>query len=150
MRVTIQKVSEASVMINQKVKSEIKQGLVVLLGISEDDCLDDIEWLCKKIIALRVFSDEQGKMNQSLLDIDGQILLISQFTLFASTKKGNRPSYIRSAHPDIAIPLYEAFHKCLEKLLDKQISTGEFGADMKVSLCNDGPVTINIDSKTRE
>ena len=150
MRVTIQRVSEASVMINQKVKSEIKQGLVVLLGISEDDCLDDIEWLCKKIIALRVFSDEHGKMNQSLLDVDGQILLISQFTLFASTKKGNRPSYIRSAHPDIAIHLYEAFHKCLEKLLDKQISTGEFGADMKVSLCNEGPVTINIDSKTRE
>ena len=150
MRVTIQRVSEASVLINQKVKSEIKQGLVVLLGISEDDCLDDIEWLCKKIIALRVFSDEQGKMNQSLLDVDGQILLISQFTLFASTKNGNRPSYIRSAHPDVAIPLYEAFHKCLEKLLDKQISTGEFGADMKVSLCNDGPVTINIDSKTRE
>jgi len=150
MRVTIQRVSEASVLINQKVKSEIKQGLVVLLGISADDSLDDIEWLCKKIIALRVFSDEQRKMNQSLLDVDGQILLISQFTLFASTKKGNRPSYIRSAHPDIAIPLYEAFHKCLEKLLDKQISTGEFGADMKVSLCNDGPVTINIDSKTRE
>ena len=150
MRVTIQRVSEASVLINQKVKSEIKQGLVVLLGISEDDCLNDIEWLCKKIIALRVFSDEQGKMNKSLLDVNGQILLISQFTLFASTKKGNRPSYIRSAQPDIAIPLYEAFHKCLEKLLDKQISTGEFGADMKVSLCNDGPVTINIDSKTRE
>ena len=150
MRVTIQRVSEASVLINEKVKSEIKQGLVVLLGISADDCLDDIEWLCKKIIALRVFSDEQGKMNQSLLDVDGQILLISQFTLFASTKKGNRPSYIRSAHPDIAIPLYEQFHKCLEQLLEKQIATGEFGADMKVSLCNDGPVTINIDSKTRE
>ena len=150
MRVTIQRVSQASVLINQKVKSEIKQGLVVLLGISADDRSDDIEWLCKKIIALRVFSDEQGKMNQSVSDVDGQILLISQFTLFASTKKGNRPSYIRSAHPDIAIPLYEAFHKCLEKLLDKQISTGEFGADMQVSLCNDGPVTINIDSKTRE
>ena len=150
MRVTIQRVSEASVLINQKVKSEIKQGLVLLLGISEDDCLDDIEWLCKKIIALRVFSDEQGKMNQSLLDVNGQILLISQFTLFASTKKGNRPSYIRSARPDIAIPFYEAFHECLENLLDKQISTGEFGADMKVSLCNDGPVTINIDSKIRE
>ena len=150
MRVAIQRVSEASVLINHKVKSEIKHGLVVLLGISVDDCIDDVEWLCKKIIALRVFSDEQGKMNQSLLDVDGQILLISQFTLFASTKKGNRPSYIRSAHPDVAIPLYEAFHKCLEKLLDKQISTGEFGADMKVSLCNDGPVTINIDSKTRE
>ena len=150
MRVTIQRVSEASVLINQKVKSEIKHGLVVLLGISTDDSLDDIEWLCKKIIALRVFSDEQGKMNQSLLDVDGQILLISQFTLFASTKKGNRPSYIRSAHPDIAIPLYEAFHKSLEQLLDKEIATGEFGADMKVPLCNDGPVTINIDSKTRE
>ena len=150
MRVTIQRVSEASVLINQKVKSEIQQGLVVLLGISEDDCLDDIEWLCKKIIDLRIFSDEQGKMNKSLLDVDGQILLISQFTLFASTKKGNRPSYNRSARPDIAIPLYKAFHKSLVKLLDKQISTGEFGADMKVSLCNEGPVTINIDSKTRE
>ena len=100
----------------------------MLLGISADDCLDDIEKLL-----LRVFSDEQGKMNKSLIDVDGQILLISQFTLFASTKKGNRPSYIRSAHPDIAIPLYEAFHKCLEKLLHKQIPTGEFGADMKVS-----------------
>lgn len=150
MRVTIQRVSEASVLINQKVKSEIKQGLVVLLGISTDDCSDDIEWLCKKITALRIFSDEQGKMNQSLSDVNGQILLISQFTLFASTKKGNRPSYIRSANPDIAIPLYEEFHKCLEQLLDKQIATGEFGADMKVRLCNDGPVTINIDSKTRE
>ena len=150
MRVTIQRVSQASVLINQKVKSEIKQGLVVLLGISADDRSDDIEWLCKKIIALRVFSDEQGKMNQSVSDVDGQILLISQFTLFASTKKGNRPSYIRSAHPDIAIPLYEQFQKCLEQLLDKKIATGVFGADMKVSLCNDGPVTINIDSKTRE
>jgi len=150
MRVTIQRVSEASVLINQKVKSEIKQGLVVLLGISADDRSDDIEWLCKKITALRIFSDEQGKMNQSLSDVDGELLLISQFTLFASTKKGNRPSYIRSAHPDIAIPLYEEFHKCLEQLLGKQIATGEFGADMKVSLCNDGPVTINIDSKTRE
>ena len=150
MRVTIQRVSEASVLINQKVKSEIKQGLVVLLGISADDRSDDIEWLCKKITALRIFSDEQGKMNQSLSDVDGELLLISQFTLFASTKKGNRPSYIRSAHPDIAIPLYEEFHRYLEQLLGKQIASGEFGADMKVSLCNDGPVTINIDSKTRE
>ncbi len=150
MRVTIQRVSEASVLIDQQVKSEIKQGLVVLLGISTDDCADDIEWLCKKIIALRVFSDEQGKMNKSLLDVDGKILLISQFTLFASTKKGNRPSYIRSAQPDIAIPLYEEFYKRLAELLGKPIATGEFGADMKVSLCNDGPVTINIDSKIRE
>jgi len=150
MRVTIQRVSEASVLIDQQVKSEIKHGLVVLLGISTDDCADDIEWLCKKIIALRVFSDKQGKMNKSLLDVDGKILLISQFTLFASTKKGNRPSYIRSAQPDIAIPLYEEFHKRLEELLGKPIATGEFGADMKVSLCNDGPVTINIDSKIRE
>ena len=150
MRVTIQRVSEASVLINQKVKSEIKQGLVLLLGISSDDCSDDIEWLCKKITSLRIFSDEQGKMNQSLIDVKGQILLISQFTLFASTKKGNRPSFIRSAHPDIAIPLYEEFHKCLEQLLDKPIASGEFGADMKVRLCNDGPVTINIDSKIRE
>ena len=150
MRVTIQRVSEASVLINQQVKSEIKQGLVVLLGIRAEDGIDDVEWLCKKIAALRVFSDEQGKMNKSLSDVDGEILLISQFTLFASTKKGNRPSYIRSAHPDIAIPLYEEFHKCLEQLLGKEIATGEFGADMKVCLCNDGPVTINIDSKRRE
>jgi len=150
MRVTIQRVSEASVLVNQEAKSKIKQGLVVLLGISSDDCSDDIEWLCKKIIALRIFADEQGKMNKSLLDIDGEILLISQFTLFASTKKGNRPSYIRSAHPDIAIPLYEEFHKCLEQLSGKVLATGEFGADMKVCLCNDGPVTINIDSKIRE
>ena len=150
MRVTIQRVSEASVLINQKVKSEIKQGLVLLLGISSDDCSDDIEWLCKKITSLRIFSDEQGKMNQSLIDVKGQILLISQFTLFASTKKGNRPSFIRSAHPDIAIPLYEEFHKYLEQLLDTPIASGEFGADMKVRLCNVGPVTINIDSKIRE
>lgn len=150
MRVTIQRVSEASVLINQQLRSKIGQGLVVLLGICTDDNADDIEWLCKKIVALRIFSDEQGKMNKSLSDVGGEILLISQFTLFASTKKGNRPSYIRSAHPDIAIPLYEAFHKYLMQLTGKEIATGEFGADMKVSLCNDGPVTINIDSKTRE
>jgi len=149
MRVTIQRVSEASVLINQELRSEIGQGLVVLLGICTDDNADDIGWLCKKIVALRIFSDEQGKMNKSLSDVGGEILLISQFTLFASTKKGNRPSYVRSAHPDIAIPLYEAFHKCLMQLTGKEIASGEFGADMKVSLCNDGPVTIIIDSKNR-
>ena len=141
MRVTIQRVSEASVKINQDIKSHIGKGLVVFLGIGEADIRDDIEWLCKKIIALRIFSDEHAKMNKSL---------IGQFTLFASTRKGNRPSYINSAQPDIAFPLYVEFHKYLEKLLGKQIATGKFGADMKVSLCNDGPVTINIDSKKRE
>ena len=150
MRVTIQRVSEASVKINQEIKSHIGKGLVVFLGVGEADVRDDIEWLCKKIIALRIFSDEHAKMNKSLIDINGDILLISQFTLFASTRKGNRPSYINSAQPDIAFPLYVEFHEYLEKLLGKQIATGKFGADMKVSLCNDGPVTINIDSKKRE
>ena len=150
MRLTIQRVSEASVQINQKIKSQINQGLLVLLGVGTDDTEADVEWLCNKLVALRFFSDELGKMNKSITDVNGDILLISQFTLFASTKKGNRPSYIRSARPDVAIPLYRAFHKRLEVLLGKPVATGEFGADMKVSLCNDGPVTLNIDSKNRE
>jgi D-tyrosyl-tRNA(Tyr) deacylase len=150
MRVTIQRVSEASVKIDDKMKAQIEHGLLVLVGICEDDVTSDIEWLCNKITSLRIFSDDNGKMNKSIVDVSGDILLISQFTLFASVKKGNRPSYIRSASPDIAIPLYEAFHECLENTLGKKVQTGEFGADMKVSLCNDGPVTINIDSKNRE
>jgi D-tyrosyl-tRNA(Tyr) deacylase len=150
MRLTIQRVTEASVLISQEVKSSIKQGLVILLGICEEDSFSDIDWLCKKIIAMRIFSDEQNKMNKSIIDVNGEILLISQFTLYASVKKGNRPSYIRAASPSEAIPLYEQFKVHLEASLGKSIATGEFGADMKVHLCNDGPVTINIDSKNRE
>ena len=150
MRLTIQRVSEASVLIHHKLKSKINHGLLILLGVGTDDAEEDVEWLCNKLVALRIFSDEDGKMNKSIMDVNGDILLISQFTLFASTKKGNRPSYIRSARPEIAIPLYKAFHKRLEVLLRKPVATGEFGADMKVLLSNDGPVTLNIDSKNRE
>lgn len=150
MRVVIQRVSEASVTINGSVKSSIATGLMILLGIEETDNQEDIDWLCKKITALRVFDDEQGVMNKSILDIHGEILLISQFTLMASTKKGNRPSYIRAAKPTISIPLYEQFCKTLTEVLGKPIGTGEFGADMKVSLINDGPVTICIDTKNKE
>lgn len=150
MRVVIQRVSEASVTINGSVKSSIATGFMILLGIEETDNQEDIDWLCKKITALRVFDDEQGVMNKSILDIHGEILLISQFTLMASTKKGNRPSYIRAAKPTISIPLYEQFCKTLTEVLGKPIGTGEFGADMKVSLINDGPVTICIDTKNKE
>jgi len=150
MRVTIQRVSEASVMINGRLFSKIHQGLVILLGISAEDDLNDILWLVNKISALRIFSDIEGKMNKSIIDVGGDVLLISQFTLFASTKKGNRPSFIRSAHPDIAIPLYQAFQKQIEQALGKSVFTGQFGTDMYVSLINDGPVTINIDSKNKE
>jgi len=150
MRVIIQRVSEASVVINQKLKSDIKGGLVVLLGIGDEDSIEDIEWMCNKICKLRIFADNEGKMNLSLVDIKGELLLISQFTLFASTKKGNRPSYIQSADPQIALPLYNEFILCMENKLNKAISTGEFGAEMKVHLINDGPVTINIDSKNKE
>ena len=150
MRAVIQRVSEASVTINNNVKSQIKIGLLVLLGIEENDTEKDIEWLVKKIIQLRIFSDADDKMNLSVQDINGDILLISQFTLFASTKKGNRPSFLRSAKPDIAIPLYEQFIGETEKQFGKKIFTGEFGADMKVELLNDGPVTIIIDSRNME
>lgn len=150
MRVVIQRVSEASVTINGSVKSSIATGFMILLGIEETDNQEDIDWLCKKITALRVFDDEQGVMNKSILDLHGEILLISQFTLMASTKKGNRPSYIRAAKPTISIPLYEQFCKTLTEVLGKPIGTGEFGADMKVSLINDGPVTICIDTKNKE
>ena len=150
MRVVIQRVSEASVTINQKVAGEIQTGLLVLLGIEDADGQEDIDWLVKKLVNLRIFPDDNGVMNTSVKDIDGGILLISQFTLHASTKKGNRPSYIKAAKPETAIPLYEAFIKSLEASLGKPIQTGEFGADMKVRLLNDGPVTICIDSKNRE
>ena len=149
MRVVIQRVSEASVTIEGKVTGEIAQGLVVLVGIEAQDNQEDLLWMASKIVNQRIFSDAEGKMNQSLLDIKGDVLLISQFTLHASTKKGNRPSYIKAAKPDVAIPLYEQMIGALEQELGKEIGTGEFGADMKVSLINDGPVTIVIDSKNR-
>lgn len=145
----IQRVSEASVTINSAIKGEIGKGLMILLGIEDSENQEDIEWLTKKIINLRIFPDENEVMNKSLLDVDGDILLISQFTLHASTKKGNRPSYIKAAKPDFAIPMYEKFIFVLEKEFGKSIQTGEFGADMKVALVNDGPVTIVIDSKNR-
>lgn len=149
MRVVLQRVSEASVVINNENVASIKKGLLVLLGIVNEDTQDDIEWLCKKIVNLRVFPDENGVMNTSVLDAGGDIILVSQFTLHASTKKGNRPSYIKAAKPETAIPLYEAFKDRLQIELGKAVQTGQFGADMKVHLVNDGPVTIIIDSKNR-
>lgn len=150
MKVVIQRVSEASVTIDGKVKSEIKTGYLVLLGICTTDDEKESEWLCKKIVGLRIFNDGEGLMNRSIQDVDGDIIVVSQFTLHALTKKGNRPSYIEAARPEQAIPLYEDFCKKLEVQLGKPIQTGEFGADMKVKLLNDGPVTIIIDSKNRE
>ncbi|MTI33373.1 D-aminoacyl-tRNA deacylase [Xanthovirga aplysinae] len=150
MRVVIQRVSEASVTIEGKVNGSIGKGLMILVGIEEDDKQGDIAWLGKKIVNLRIFEDEEGKMNKSLLDINGELLVVSQFTLHASTKKGNRPSYIKAAKPQIAIPLYDNFVEELESLTNKKIHTGEFGADMKVMLINDGPVTITIDTKNKE
>ena len=150
MIVVIQRVSEASVKINQSIQGSIKSGFMILLGICHEDNQEDINWLCKKIVNLRVFGDQEGKMNLSIKDIQGEILLISQFTLHASTKKGNRPSFIDAAKPEVAIPLYEQFIWQLEQELEQSIQTGEFGADMKVSLINDGPVTIIIDSKNRK
>ena len=150
MRVLIQRTKHASVTIEGRCKSAIKQGLLVLVGIEDSDGKEDIEWLCKKIVNLRIFDDENGVMNRSVLDIDGEILVVSQFTLHASTKKGNRPSCIRASKPEIAIPLYEAFCKELSLSLGKEVGTGEFGADMKVELLNDGPVTIWMDTKNKE
>jgi D-tyrosyl-tRNA(Tyr) deacylase len=149
MRVVIQRVSEASVTIDGTIEGKIETGFMILLGIGHEDTIEDIEWLVQKITNLRVFGDEDGKMNLSILDIKGEILLISQFTLFASTKKGNRPSFIQSAKPEFAIPLYEKFIDAL-KGSNIRVETGKFGADMKVMLVNDGPVTIIIDSKNRE
>lgn len=145
----IQRVSESSVKIEGKIKAQIGLGLMILVGIEEADGPEDIEWLSKKIVNLRIFPDENEVMNRSLLDVNGEILLISQFTLHASTKKGNRPSYIKAAKPDIAIPIYEKMITALETELGKSIGTGVFGADMKVNLINDGPVTIVMDTKNR-
>ncbi len=150
MRVVIQRTTGASVTIEGENKESIGSGLVVLLGIEGDDHDEDISWLVRKIVNLRIFDDEQGVMNKSVLDTGGDILLVSQFTLHASTKKGNRPSYIRAAHPDYAVPLYEKFIHQLELGLGKPVFTGEFGAMMKVSLVNDGPVTILMDTKNKE
>jgi D-aminoacyl-tRNA deacylase len=150
MRVVIQRVSSASVAIEGHIKSEIKTGLLILLGIEEADSAEDIGWLCRKIAALRIFPDEAGLMNKSVVEISGELLLISQFTLHASTKKGNRPSFIRAAKPPVAIPLYEQFIEQLRLETGRPVFTGEFGADMKVALVNDGPVTISMDSKKPE
>ena len=150
MRTVIQRVKRASVEIEGKITSEISNGLLVLLGIEDTDDTEDIEWLSGKISRLRVFDDKKGVMNLSVKEIDGEILLISQFTLHASIKKGNRPSYIKAAKPEIAIPLYEKFKKQLEIDVGKTVQTGEFGAEMQISLINDGPVTIIIDTKNRE
>lgn len=150
MRVVIQRVSEASVTIDNNIRSSIGKGLLVLAGIEDTDSREDIEWLSAKIVQLRIFNDEAGVMNLSLRDAGGELLLVSQFTLHASTKKGNRPSYIRASKPPVAVPLYEQFIAQLETELGKPIGTGEFGADMKVALINDGPVTIIIDSKNKE
>jgi len=150
MRVVLQRVLKASVTIDEKIISKIDNGLLILLGIEAEDTLEDIEWLTKKIINLRIFNDENGVMNNSLLTINGDAIIVSQFTLHASTKKGNRPSYMKAAKPEISIPLYQLFITSFEKQLNKKVGTGEFGADMQVLLINDGPVTINIDSKRRE
>lgn len=150
MRAVIQRVSHAAVTIHGREKSRIGWGLLVLLGIEQEDTQDDITWLCKKIATMRIFSDDAGLMNRSVQDIGGALLVVSQFTLHASTKKGNRPSFIRAARPETAIPMYEQFVKTLEQESGCPVQTGAFGADMKVSLLNDGPVTILIDSKSRE
>ena len=150
MRVVIQKVTQASVTIENQTVASINKGLLVLVGIEDTDTNDDIAWLSAKIVNLRVFDDDNGVMNLSVKDIDSQVLIVSQFTLHASTKKGNRPSYIKAARPEVAIPIYEAFIKHTETLLAKPIPTGQFGAMMQVSLCNDGPVNILIDSKNKE
>ncbi len=150
MRVVIQRVSHASVSIEGTVKSEIKQGYLVFVGIEEADNEEDIQWLSRKIVGLRVFDDENGVMNKSVTDIDGEILVISQFTLWASYKKGNRPSYLRAGSHAVTVPLYERFCKVLSETLGKEVKTGEFGAEMKVELLNDGPVTICMDTKNKE
>ena len=150
MRILIQRVKRASVTIDNAIKSKIDEGMLILIGIEESDTAEDIDWLVKKSVNLRIFDDENGVMNKSILDSNGEVLAVSQFTLMASTKKGNRPSYIRAAKPEISIPLYEEFCRRMESALNKPIATGVFGADMKVELINDGPVTIFIDSKNRE
>lgn len=150
MKIVLQRVSEASVTVDGEKTADIKKGLLVLVGIEDADTQEDIDWLAGKIIKMRIFGDENDVMNCSVQDIDGDIIVVSQFTLHASTKKGNRPSYIKAAKPEFAIPMYENFVKSLEKEFNKKVQTGIFGADMKVSLINDGPVTILIDSKNRD
>ncbi len=150
MRTVIQRVSKASVTIEGQMKSQIRQGMLVLLGICDEDDKEDIEWMVRKIINLRIFDDENGVMNKSILETGGDILVISQFTLYASYKKGNRPSWIKAAKPETAVPLYEEFCRILQLSLGKNIGTGEFGANMKVELLNDGPVTICMDTKNKE
>ncbi len=150
MRAVIQRVSQASVIIDERKTASINGGLLVFLGIEIEDTNEDEKWLVNKISSLRIFSDEQGKMNKSVTEIDGEAIVVSQFTLHAKTKKGNRPSYIKSAKPEQAIPLYEQFKEDLSIAIEKKVQSGEFGADMKVSLTNDGPVTIIIDSKNKE
>jgi D-tyrosyl-tRNA(Tyr) deacylase len=150
MRVVIQRVSSATVHIHDELRASIQTGLLVLLGIEDQDTIDDITWLSAKLVQLRIFNDENGLMNRSVIDVKGDILLVSQFTLHSSTKKGNRPSFLRAAKPDIAIPIYEKMIQQLQQDLGKPISTGEFGADMQVALINDGPVTIIMDTKNKE
>ena len=150
MRIVVQRVLEASVSIEGQIYSQIQQGFLIRLGIENNDTEEDVKWLSNKIANLRIFSDENGQMNKSILDEKGQVLVVSQFTLHAKTKKGNRPSFIEAARPEIAIPLYETFIKCLSLDAQQEVQTGKFGADMQVSLCNDGPVTILIDSKNKE
>lgn len=150
MKIVLQRVSEASVTVDQKIVADIQKGLLILVGIEDADTQEDIDWLAGKIIKMRIFGDENDVMNCSVQDIDGEIIVVSQFTLHASTKKGNRPSYIKASKPDFAIPMYENFVKSLEKEFSKKVQTGIFGADMKVNLLNDGPVTIVMDSKNRE
>ncbi len=150
MRAVIQRVSKASVSIDGKVKSSIGQGFLILLGICEEDNTEDVNWLAHKMVNLRVFDDENHVMNRSIMEVEGNVLVVSQFTLFASYKKGNRPSWIRAAKHEISIPLYESFCKQMSELIGQNVSTGEFGADMQVELVNDGPVTICIDTKNKE
>jgi D-tyrosyl-tRNA(Tyr) deacylase len=150
MRTVLQRVSKASVAVDGKMISSIGNGLLILLGIEDADTKEDIDWLTNKVLNLRIFNDENGVMNRSVLDTDGDIIVVSQFTLHASTKKGNRPSYIKAAKPDVAIPVYESFVQVLEQKFGKKVGTGIFGADMKVELLNDGPVTIIVDTKNRD
>ena len=150
MRLVIQRVTHASVTIEGKVKSAIGPGLLILVGVESADTTEDVDWLVRKVAALRIFDDEQGVMNRSVQDINGEALVVSQFTLFASTKKGNRPSWLKAAPHDISVPLYEAFCQRLSQAMGKPVGTGEFGADMKVELLNDGPVTILMDTKDKE
>lgn len=150
MRILVQRVTKASVTIDNNIKSKIEKGILIFVGIEESDNKEDIEWLTNKVVNLRIFDDENGVMNKSAIETNAEILVVSQFTLHASTKKGNRPSYIKAAKPDVSIPFYEEFCNVLSAKIEKPVQTGEFGADMKVELVNDGPVTIWIDSKVKE